>query len=373
MALLTPMRHRQGCDLALQRTPNLILANPLCCDPSQGPQMQFGPANRREFITLLGSATVVWPLATRAQQTNRVRTIGVLMGLSPIDAGAQAELETFRQRLGALGWVEGRNIRLEFRWPGGDIALARTFAKELVASNPDLLMSRSTPTTAALKQETNTIPIVFVNVAEPLESGFVQSLARPGGNITGFTNFDGSIGGKWLQLLKECDPRMTRVTVIYNPQTAPFFGPFVRSVQTAAPMFAVEMTTMPVASEAEIAPALTAFSQQPGTGLVAIPDSFTREHLQRIISVCAQTRLPALYSNLVATPDGGLMAYAVDTRTLFHRAASYVDRILRGAKPGELPVEHPTQFELSINLKTAKALGLEIPATLIARADEVIE
>jgi putative ABC transport system substrate-binding protein len=179
------------------------------------------------------------------------------------------------------------------------------------------------------------------------------------------------IGAKWLQLLKECDPRITRVAVIYNPQTAPFFGAFVRSVQSAAPVFA------PVGSEVEIAPALTAFSQQPGAGLVAIPDSFTREYLQRIISVCAQTRLPALYANLVATPDGGLLAYAVDTRTLFHRAASYVDRILRGAKPSELPVEQPTQFELSINLKTAKALGLDIPATLITRADtradEVIE
>jgi putative ABC transport system substrate-binding protein len=328
---------------------------------------------RRDFITFLGVAAVSWPLALRAQQTDRVRQIGVLMGLSPSDAGAQAELTTFRQRLAVLGWVEGRNIHLEFRWPGGDIALARTFAKELVAINPNLLMSRSTPTTAALKQETSTIPIVFVNVAEPIESGFVQSLARPGGNITGFTNFEGSIGGKWLQLLKECDPRITRVAVIYNPQTAPFFAAFLQSVQSASPMFAVEIINMPVGSEAEIAPALTAFSQQPGAGLVAIPDSFTREHLQRIISLCAQTRLPALYSNLVSTPDGGLLAYAVDTRTLFHRAASYVDRILKGTRPSELPVEQPTQFELSINLKTAKALGLEIPATLIARADEVIE
>jgi putative tryptophan/tyrosine transport system substrate-binding protein len=216
---------------------------------------------RRDFITFLGVAAVSWPLALRAQQTDRVRQIGVLMGLSPSDAGAQAELTTFRQRLAVLGWVEGRNIHLEFRWPGGDIALARTFAKELVAINPNLLMSRSTPTTAALKQETSTIPIVFVNVAEPIESGFVQSLARPGGNITGFTNFEGSIGGKWLQLLKECDPRITRVAVIYNPQTAPFFAAFLQSVQSASPMFAVEIINMPVGSEAEIAPALTAFSQ----------------------------------------------------------------------------------------------------------------
>jgi putative ABC transport system substrate-binding protein len=328
---------------------------------------------RRDFVVLLGGAAVGWPLAARAQQTHRVRLIGVLMGLSPNDSGGQAEVAAFRQRLSALGWVEGRNIRLEFRWQGGDVALVQTFARELVAINPDLLMGRSTPTTAALKHETSTIPIVFVNVAEPIESGFVQSLAHPGGNITGFTNFEGSIGGKWLQLLKECDPRITRVAVIYKPQTAPFSGSFLRSVQSAAPKLAVEVVAMPVGSEAEIAPALTAFSQHSGAGLVAIPDSFTMEHRQRIISVCAQTGLPALDSNLVSTPDGGLLAYAVDTRTLFHRAASYVDRILKGAKPGELPVEQPTHFELSINLKTAKALGLDTPATLIASADEVIE
>jgi ABC-type uncharacterized transport system substrate-binding protein len=327
---------------------------------------------RRAFIILVGSAAIGLPLGARAQQADRVRQVGFL-GLSPTDPGAQAEVATFRQRLSALGWVEGRNIHLEFRWSGGDIALARTFAKELVASNPDLLMGRSTPTTAALKQETSTIPIVFVNVAEPTESGFVQSLGRPGGNITGFTNFEGSIGGKWLQLLKECDPRITRIAVIYNPLTAPFFGTFLRSIQSAAPTFAVEVMTMPVQSEGEITAALTAFSQQPGAGLVAIPDSFTLEHRQKIISVCAQTHLPALYSNLVSTPDGGLLAYAVDTRTLFYRAAHYVDRILKGTKPSDLPVEQPTQFELSINLKTAKALGLEIPTTLIARADEVIE
>jgi ABC-type uncharacterized transport system substrate-binding protein len=328
---------------------------------------------RRDVITLLGVAACSWPIALRAQQTERVRRVGVLMGLSSTDRGAQAEVAAFRQRLSALGWTEGRNIHLEFRWAGGDPALARTFAKELMAINPDLLMGRSTPTTAALKRETSTIPIVFVNVAEPIESGFVQSLARPGGNITGFTNFEGSIGGKWLQLLQECDPRIKLVAVIYNPATAPFAGSFLRSIQSAAPKLAMEVVAMPVQSEGEITAALMAFSQQPGSGLVAIPDSFTLEHRKRIISVCAEARLAALYANLVATPDGGLIAYAVDTRTLFHRAASYVDRIFRGAKPGELPVEQPTQFELSINLKTSKALGLEIPAPLIARADEVIE
>jgi putative tryptophan/tyrosine transport system substrate-binding protein len=328
---------------------------------------------RRDVLSFLGVAACSYPFASGAQQPERIRQIGVLMGLPQSDVGAQAEIATFQRRLSALGWVEGRNIHLEIRWAGGDIALARTFASELTAANPDVLLSRSTPTTAALKRETSTIPIVFVNVAEPVESGFVQSLAHPGGNITGFTNFEGSIGGKWLQLLQEFDPRVRRVAVIYNPVTAPFAGAFLRSIQMAAPTLAIEAVNMPVQSEGEITAALMMFSRDPGAALIAIPDSFTFEHRKTIIAVCAQTRLPALYTNLLATPDGGLMAYAVDTRTLFHRAAAYVDRILKGAKPGDLPVELPTQFELSINLKTAKALELEIPATLIARADEVIE
>jgi putative ABC transport system substrate-binding protein len=324
------------------------------------------------FMKLLGSAAA-WPLAVHGQQTERMRQVGVLMGLPQSDAGAQMEIATFQRRLSALGWLEGRNIHLDIRWAGGDIALARKFAGELADANPDVLLARSTPTTAALKRETSTIPIVFVNVAEPIASGFVQSLARPSGNITGFTNFEGSIGGKWLQLLQECDPRIKRVAMIYNPVTAPFAGAFLGSIQMAAPKLAIEVVNMPVQTEGEITATLMIFSRDPGSALIAIPDSFTFEHRKTIIAICAQTRLPALYSNLLATPDGGLVAYAVDTRTLFHRAAAYVDRILKGAKPSDLPVEQPTQFELSINLKTAKALGLDIPATLIARADEVIE
>jgi putative ABC transport system substrate-binding protein len=327
---------------------------------------------RREFIARLG-AGVVWPLAAWAQQPERVRHIGVLMNVVRDDPGGLADVAAFRQGLAELGWVEGRNIDIEFRWPGGDIERAQTFAKELVGLRPDVLIGRSTPTTAALKQETGTIPIIFVNVTEPLEQGFVQSLARPGGNITGFTNFEASIGGKWLQLLKEVDPRIARVAVIYNPQTAPFAGLFLRSVQSAAPTFAVEAVAMPVQNDADIEAALTMFAQRPAGGLIAIPDSFTGEHRALIIALAARHRLPALYSTLSFTPSGGLMAYSVDTRDLMQRAATYVDRILRGASPAELPVQQPAKFQLSINLKTAKAIDLDLAPTLIARADEVIE
>jgi putative ABC transport system substrate-binding protein len=236
-----------------------------------------------------------------------------------------------------------------------------------------VLVGRSTPTTAALKQETDSIPIVFVNVAEPVRSGFVENLARPGGNITGFTNFEGSIGGKWLQLLKELDPHITRVAIIYNPQTAPFAGAFLRSVESAAPLLAVETIATPVQNNADIESSLTAFARTSGGGLIAIPDSFTVEHRDQIISRAANNRLPALYANRAFTLAGGLMSYAVDTRGLFQRSTTYVDRILNGARPSELPVQQPTKFDLVINLKTAKALGLEVPPMLVARADEVIE
>ena len=328
---------------------------------------------RREFIAGLGSAVVARPLAARAQQPERLRHVGVLMNVVQEDPGGAADVMAFRQGLADLGWIDGRNIHIEFRWPGGDIDRVQTFAKELVGLRPDVLIGRSTPTTAALKQETATIPIIFVNVPEPVEQGFVQSFARPGGNITGFTNFEASIGGKWLQLLKEVDPRIARVAVIYNPQTAPFAGLFLRSVQSAAPTFAVETVAMPIRSDAEIEAALTMFARQPSGGLIAIPDSFTVQHRDLIIALAARYRLPAVYSILSATPSGGLMAYAVDTRDTMQRAAGYVDRILKGAKPADLPVQQAARFQLSINLKTAKAIGLDVAPNLAARADEVIE
>jgi ABC-type uncharacterized transport system substrate-binding protein len=328
---------------------------------------------RREFIAGLGSAVVARPLAARAQQPDRMRHVGVLMNVVQEDPGGPADVMAFGHGLAELGWIEGRNIHVAFRWPGGDIDRVQTFAKELVGLRPDVLIGRSTPTTAALKQETTTIPIIFVNVPEPAEQGFVQSLARPGGNITGFTNFEASIGGKWLQLLKEVDPRIARVAVIYNPQTAPFAGLFLRSVESAAPTFAVEAVAMPIQSDADIETALSMFAAQPSSGLIAIPDSFTGQHRDLIIALAARYRLPALYAIPSATPSGGLMAYAVDTRDTMQRAAGYVDRILKGAKPAELAVQQAARFQLSINLKTAKAIGLDVAPNLAARADEVIE
>jgi len=327
---------------------------------------------RREFVTLVAGAAA-WPIAGRAQQSDRMRRIGVLMNVVQDDAGGPAEVMALRQGLTELGWIEGRNIHVDFRWPGGDIERAQTFAKELVGLRPDVLIGRSTPTTAALKRETGTIPIIFVNVTEPVEQGFVESLSRPGGNITGFTNFEASIGGKWLQLLKEADPRIARVAVIYNPQTAPFAGSYLRSVQLAASTFAVEAVAMPIQSDADIEAALTMFAQRPSGGLIVIPDSFTGQHRDLIIVQAARNRVPALYANLVSTPIGGLMAYSVDTRDLMQRAAMYIDRILKGAHPADLPVQQPIRFELSINLKTAKVLGLALPDMLVASADEVIE
>jgi len=327
---------------------------------------------RREFITLFGGAAAAWPLAARAQQP-RMRRLGVLMSFAENDPGGISEMNELRTGLAELGWVEDRNIHVDVRWPGGNMERVPEMATELVSLRPDILLARSTPTTAALKREGETIPIVFVNIIEPVEQGFVQNLARPGGNITGFTNFESMIGGKWLQLIKEVDPRITRVAVIFNPQTAPFAGLFVRSIEAAAPGLAIEVMTMPVASDANIEVAMTDFARRPGGGLVAIPDSFTGEHREHVIAQAARNRLPTLFSNLVSTSNGGLMAYAVDTRDLMHRAAGYVDRILKGDKPAELPVQQPAKFTLSINLKSAKALGLTVPLSLIARADEVIE
>jgi putative ABC transport system substrate-binding protein len=289
------------------------------------------------------------------------------------DPAGTADVAAFQQGLAELGWTEGRNLRTHLRWPGGDVERARALAKELVVLRPDALVARSTPTATALKGETDVIPIVFVNVSEPVESGLAQTLARPGGNATGFTNFESSIGGKWLQLLKEVDPRITRVGMIYNPQTAPFAKSFLHSVQTAATMLSVQTVDLPVRTDADIEAGLAMLAREPGAGLVAIPDSFTVERRDVIVALTAHHRLPSVYANPSATQSGGLVAYAVDSQDAMRRAAGYIDRILRGARPGDLPVQQPTKFTLSINLKTAKALGLEIPPSLVATADEVIE
>jgi putative tryptophan/tyrosine transport system substrate-binding protein len=327
---------------------------------------------RRAFIAGLGSGAL-WPLVARAQQSQRLRRVGVLMNVVQGDSSGPMEVAALRQGLMELGWIEGHNIDVEFRWPGGDIERVNVFAKELVRLRPDVLVGRSTPGIAALKQETGTIPIIFVNVTEPVEQGFVQSLARPGGNVTGFTNFEASIGGKWLQLLKEVDRRIARVAVIYNPHTAPFAELILRSVQSAGRTFAVEVVAMPVLSDAEIEAEFAMFARERSGGLIAMPDSFTMQHRDLIIALAARHRIPVVYTNLVSTPMGGLMAFAVDTRDLMQRAATYVDRILKGANPGDLPIQSPVRFQLSINLKAARAIGLDLAPTLIAQADEVIE
>jgi putative ABC transport system substrate-binding protein len=281
-------------------------------------------------------------------------------------------MAALRRGLAERGWIEGRTIDLAVQWAGDDPPEAS--AKELVGAKPDVLLSRSTPTTVALKRESGgSIPIVFVNVAEPVEQGLVQSLARPGGNITGFTNLEGSVGSKMLQLLKELDPQIVRVVVIYNPQTAPFAGSYVQPMEAAASSLGVEIIDIPVQSNSDIEGAMTASARRLGGGLVAIPDAYTSQRRDLVITLARRLRLPAVYGLRSFARSGGLMVYTVDAWDLMRRAADYVDRILRGAKPADLPVQLPTKFELIANLKTAKTLGLEIPPNLLALADEVIE
>jgi putative tryptophan/tyrosine transport system substrate-binding protein len=327
---------------------------------------------RREFIAGLGGVAV-WPFAARAQQTGPMRRIGILMNTVKDDPDSVAEVDALRAALAERGWIEGRMIRIEVRWPAGNFELIEAMAKELVGLKPDLLVARTAPATVAFKQENTGIPIVFVNVAEPVEQGLVQSLARPGGNITGFAYLDGSMGTKWLQLLKEIDPRTVRVGAIYNPLTAPYGKSFLHSIESAGTTLGVEIIAMPVEDDARIQSVMTALARQPSSGIVVIPDAFTIDRRGLIIELAAQLRVPAAYGCPNFARSGGLMAYAVDPRDTMRRAADYVDRILKGEKPADLPVQRPTKFELVINLKTAKALGITIPEALLATADEVIE
>jgi putative ABC transport system substrate-binding protein len=323
---------------------------------------------RRDFIAGLGGAAVAWPPGAWAQQNERMRRVGVLMPLPNDDSDGQAEMAALRRGLAERGWIEGRTIDVADQWVGDDPIEAS--AKELVGAKPDVLLSRSTPTTAALKNERGLIPLVFVNVAEPVEQGLVQSFSQPGTNITGFTNLEASAGSKMMQ---QIDPQIVRVVVIYNPQTAPFGGSYVRPLETAAAGLGVETIDVPVQSDSDIEAAMMASARQRGGGLVAIPDSFTASHSERIIGLAERMHLPAIYGVRYFARSGGLMVYTVDARDLMRRAADYVDRILHGAEPAELPVQLPTKFELIVNLKTAKTLGLTIPPNLLAIADEVIE
>jgi putative tryptophan/tyrosine transport system substrate-binding protein len=327
---------------------------------------------RREFIAALGGA-LVSPLAVRAQQAERMRRIGVLMGWAEADPVAQAEFTAFRQGLAALGWSEGSNLRIDLRWSAADISRAASFAKELVALQPDAILASTTPVTAAIQHETKVIPIVFVHVSDPVGSGFVESLPHPGGNTTGFINLEATLVEKWLELLKEIAPRTTRVAVMFNPQTAPYAEYYLSQLQAVAPKLGVTPFTTPVRSDDDIGNAFTKIAIDRGIGLISMIDSFMFVHRKLIIELAAHYKIPAISFVTDMTVEGGLISYSTDVIDLFVRAAPYIDRILRGAKPTELPVQGPTKFELVINLKTAKALGLDVPPALLGRADKVIE
>jgi putative ABC transport system substrate-binding protein len=326
---------------------------------------------RREFITLVGGAAVAWPLAARAQQP--MRRIGVLMGVAESDPEGQARIAAFRQGLQDLGWTEGRNLRVEYRWAAGDVDRVRGLAAELVALGPDVLVGNGTPALAALRDATRSIPIVFVAVNDPLRQGFIANLARPGGNITGFTFLEYSMIGKSLELLKQLAPGVVRVAVMFNPETAPFYTPLLRSFEAVPPPIPIAVKAAPVHSAADIEAAAATLAAEPGGGLLVPPDTFTIVHRGLIMNSAAQHRLPAIFNYRQFVREGALIAYGPDTLDLFRRSASYVDRILKGANPGELPAQAPDKFELAINVNTARTLGLEVPPTLLALADEVIE
>jgi ABC-type uncharacterized transport system substrate-binding protein len=327
---------------------------------------------RRKFISVLGGASVAWPLAARAQQGNRARRIGWLVGLPAQDPEAQNRNAVVVQALRELGWVVGRNLQIDYRYTSRDEQSFEAQAAELVTLAPDVLLANSTPATRALQQATNTTPIVFALVLDPVASGVVTNLAQPGGNVTGFTNFEVTMGGKWVEFLKEVSPRTAKLALIFNPRTAPYGG-MLRSIEAAAPTFVVDITTRGVADAAELKDAIATAGRDSETALVVFPDVFTATHQEQIIALATDHRLPAIYPYRYFAAGGGLMSYGIDTPDLFRRTVGYLDRILKGENPGSLPVQAPSKFEFVINLKTARAIGLDVPATLIARADEVIE
>jgi putative tryptophan/tyrosine transport system substrate-binding protein len=327
---------------------------------------------RRDFITVLGGAAT-WPLAARAQQPAGIRRVGVLMNLSENDLEAQRLVTAFREGLAQLGWVDGGNLRMDYRWASGDVGRIRAFAKELVELSPDIIVGYATPSVVALQQETRSVPIVFLSVTDPVGQGLVASLAHPGGNITGFAVFEFSLGTKWMEALKQIVPGLRRVTTIFNPKTAPYYPLYLRAIEKAASSFAVEPIVIEVHDDAEIERAISTLAREPDGGLIVLPDSFNMVHRRTIIALVERYRLPAMYYFPLFATDGGLISYGPDEIDMFRRTAGYVDRILKGAKAGDLPIQQPTKFETVINLKTARALGLDVPPTLLARADEVIE
>ena len=325
---------------------------------------------RREFITLLGGAAAAWPLAARAQQAERIRRIGVLMNSAADDAEGQGRVAAFQQALQQLGWTDGRNVRIDYRWAVGDTGRFHRYAEELLALAPDVVLASATPSVQALQQATRTVPIVFANVGDPVAMGIVASLARPGGNATGFTPMEFGFAAKWLELLKEIAPRVTRVAVLRDLTIGPAH---LSAIQTVAPSFNVELSVVGVRDASEIERSVTAFARSSNGGMIVTTSTSALVHRELIATLAARYKLPAVYGFRYMVTAGGLMSYGTNPIDMYRRAAGYVDRIIKGEKPADMPVQAPTKYELVLNLKTAKALGLEVPPTLLARADEVIE
>jgi putative tryptophan/tyrosine transport system substrate-binding protein len=327
---------------------------------------------RREFMALLGGIALVRPRAALAD--NPVRRIGMLMPFAEDDPEAVIRVAVLQQKLQELGWVVGRKLRIEARWSGGDVARTRTAAAELVATAPDVILAAGTPALTALTQQTRSVPIVFVAVPDPVGQGLVASLARPGGNVTGFANLDFPVGGKWLELLKAVAPGVTRVVLLFNPETAAGGGShLLQLLREGAGSLLLESIAGPVQERGEIERTIETFARGPNGGLLVLPDNFINANRKLIVALAEKHRLPAIYPSRFFVTAGGLLSYGIDVLDMYRGAASYIDRILKGANPGDLPVQQPTKFELAINLRTAKTLGLTVPATLLARADEVIE
>jgi putative ABC transport system substrate-binding protein len=334
--------------------------------------MHSNRLKRREFITLIGGAVTAWPFAARAQQPERIRRIGALSPLPADHPEAKARMAAFLQELAQFGWVDGRNVRIDARWGAGDTDRIRRYAAELVAAAPDVILATSTATVAPLQEATRTVPIVFASVIDPVGAGFVASLARPGGNTTGFAIYEYGISGKWLELLKQIAPGVTRAAVLRDPTIASGIGQFA-AIQGAAPPFGVEVSPVSVRDAEEIERDITEFARASNGGLIVTGATRVNISGDLIIALAATHRLPAVYSDRALVVRGGLISYGPDRLDSHRRAAAYVDRILKGEKPADLPVQAPTKYELAINLKTAKALGIEVPPMLLARADEVIE
>jgi putative tryptophan/tyrosine transport system substrate-binding protein len=328
---------------------------------------------RRKFIALVGSVAVAKPIAARAQQPDRMRRIGVMMAYVEGEPEGQLFVGAFREELRKLGWVEGRNVQIDYRWTAGDAALRQRFAKEMISQQPDVILSNNTPTTVALTEQTHTIPIVFALVMDPIGNRFVADLPRPGGNVTGFTAMEMTIASKWLELLKEIAPAIKRVLVLFNPATAPYADILLATLKTADPSLDADVIAAPVHDISELNTTVSAQASRSDVGLIALPDTFTTSHHVEIISLAERNRIPSIYPYPFFTKAGGLLSYGIDIADNFRRAAIYVDRILRGTNLTDLPVQTPVKYITTVNLTTAKALGLAVPTSILLRADEVIE